>query len=375
MKLYLVRHGESIANKKGFEAGQKHDVSLSEKGFLQAKQTANYLKNKKIDIIYSSDLLRAKQTAKEIGKILKSKNKVSKKIAELDKGRYLKKSHGECMNYINRRAEKLGIEKSDVKLPGGESYNDCKGRVFSFLNKLKEDNKNAIIVAHSGVIRLILRELSEGKLKEQKPNNASVSEVSFICGKWKFGKVNYVGYLRKIKNVIYISGLPGSGKSTLIKKFEENGYKVYPELMKKFPIKRLPNPRSFETAKYIFEENVKRDKLIRKEKGLVVVDRHPVECLIIAKGLLRTKKEFLKIKKMYESYDFLDGRIVRLIINSKKSKNRYKSKKIEVVKDDMINDIYLAFEDYDKYLKANFKIRSRLASEKMFIKIKDELKL
>ena len=67
MKLILTRHGETVDNIKGILQGQ-NPGKLSENGIQQAKQLALRLKNENIDAIYSSDLARAADTAKEIYK-------------------------------------------------------------------------------------------------------------------------------------------------------------------------------------------------------------------------------------------------------------------------------------------------------------------
>jgi len=66
MILYLVRHGESLANKNLFH--HKPETPLSKKGVEQAKIVTERLKNIKVDFVYSSPLKRAKQTAEIISK-------------------------------------------------------------------------------------------------------------------------------------------------------------------------------------------------------------------------------------------------------------------------------------------------------------------
>ena len=58
----MVRHGESEGNAQGFFAGQS-DIQLTERGVEQAERTAEYLRERKIDRIYASDLIRAMRTA------------------------------------------------------------------------------------------------------------------------------------------------------------------------------------------------------------------------------------------------------------------------------------------------------------------------
>jgi len=67
MKLILTRHGETLENKEGILQGHLQG-RLSELGKDQARKLAFRLKNEKIDFIYSSDLARAADTAREIAK-------------------------------------------------------------------------------------------------------------------------------------------------------------------------------------------------------------------------------------------------------------------------------------------------------------------
>ncbi len=65
MKVFFVRHGETVANTEGVAAGGTIDTPLTEKGKEQARVTASLLNNRKVypDVILSSTLSRAKDTA------------------------------------------------------------------------------------------------------------------------------------------------------------------------------------------------------------------------------------------------------------------------------------------------------------------------
>ncbi len=67
MKLILTRHGLTIENTEGRVQGQLHGT-LNEKGAEQAQKLGHRFKEEPFDIIYSSDLKRAADTAKEIHK-------------------------------------------------------------------------------------------------------------------------------------------------------------------------------------------------------------------------------------------------------------------------------------------------------------------
>jgi len=68
-KLYLVRHGQSAGNAEGRFGGHSA-TPLSELGLQQARLAAQTLAKEKIDAIYTSDLLRAVQTAEPLAELL-----------------------------------------------------------------------------------------------------------------------------------------------------------------------------------------------------------------------------------------------------------------------------------------------------------------
>lgn len=82
----LVRYGESVANGKGFFAGQL-DIPLSDKGRQQANCVADYIAKKyQVDRIYSSDLSRAYDTAKPIAERVGLMLKSEKMLREICSG-------------------------------------------------------------------------------------------------------------------------------------------------------------------------------------------------------------------------------------------------------------------------------------------------
>lgn len=150
MKLYLVRHGESTLNGKDIYQGQ-YDSDLSQLGFKQAEAISERLKEYKFDVIYSSDLQRAKKTAESIAKYHKKiKLIIDKKLRE--------RSHGELDGkpkddfYTSK-----DIHNIYVKPPMGEDFLDIKIRVEEFLKEILESKyENVLIVSHGGTMKSIL---------------------------------------------------------------------------------------------------------------------------------------------------------------------------------------------------------------------------
>ena len=65
--LIMIRHGYSKSN-KAFRFTGHLNIGLDERGKAQAEKLGEYFKNHKIDKLYSSDLIRAYDTAKPISK-------------------------------------------------------------------------------------------------------------------------------------------------------------------------------------------------------------------------------------------------------------------------------------------------------------------
>ena len=151
MKIYTVRHGQTEWNKKGLYQG-KTDVPLNEEGKKQATLVKEKLKDKKIDLIISSPLKRAKETAEIIsdGKI---KIITDSLIVERGLGEY----EGSPVNDNGYSANFYCNYKLNSDEKGVESVRNLLDRAQLFLDKIKQeyDNKNILIVSHGATIRAI----------------------------------------------------------------------------------------------------------------------------------------------------------------------------------------------------------------------------
>ncbi len=87
MKLILTRHGETIENVNKILQGW-NDTNLNKNGIQQAKQLAKRLKDINIDLIYSSDLKRAFNTAQEISKFHNCPLIKDKRMREINFGEW-----------------------------------------------------------------------------------------------------------------------------------------------------------------------------------------------------------------------------------------------------------------------------------------------
>lgn len=149
MSIYYVRHGETDYNKAYLIQGSI-DAPLNEKGKEQAHQIALKLKDIKLDAIYCSPLLRARQTAEAINAFFGLPIVIAPELHEQRYGELEGKSRKEEA-YLRQRP------RIACRYPKGESYLDVAARVFPFLDRLKDEAKksNVLIVAHGGISRIV----------------------------------------------------------------------------------------------------------------------------------------------------------------------------------------------------------------------------
>ncbi len=163
--LYLLRHGESKYNAKGLWTGLT-DISMNSKGFEESRQAANKLKNVKIDLAYTSNLKRSKETLEEIKKTLGLTSLIAienQALDERDYGIFTGKNKWKIEKEVGEERFKKIRRGWDVPIPDGETLKDVYNRVVPYyqneiLPKLKE-GKNVLIVAHGNSLRALAKYL------------------------------------------------------------------------------------------------------------------------------------------------------------------------------------------------------------------------
>ncbi|MFA5173234.1 MAG: class I tRNA ligase family protein [Candidatus Paceibacterota bacterium] len=162
---FAIRHGEALSNKNKFNSSwpEKTANSLTKKGRLQVEKSAEKLKKLNIDIIFSSDLKRAKETAEIIKKSLKIKTLIfDRRLRETDFGELNEKSASSYKKLFSSFKEKY--EQSPAN---GENLNQVRKRIMKALKEIdkKYDGKNILIVGHEDPLRVLAESLSGNNLK------------------------------------------------------------------------------------------------------------------------------------------------------------------------------------------------------------------
>ena len=156
-KIYLVRHGETDWNRQLRYQGQR-DIPLNEEGNRQAMCVADYLAGENIEMVYSSPLSRARETATLIGEKHGLKLSVEHSLLEIDFGEWEGRKYNELKQEEQNMAERWFFSPDTINIPGGEPYSVFKDRVLAGYEGIRkiDQNKNIAFVTHAGVIRIII---------------------------------------------------------------------------------------------------------------------------------------------------------------------------------------------------------------------------
>lgn len=172
--IYLIRHGETDWNAKRIVQGQT-DNSLNKTGELQAKELAKRLKNIHFDVVFSSDLLRAKRTAEIIAQEKKLAVQTTKLLRERSFGKFEGKPAAMLLTW--RKAIRNGIkaltdEEKEILIKEDPQIESDESLISRFLTFLREvavgyPGKNILLVSHGGLMRIFLIRMGFFKGEEE----------------------------------------------------------------------------------------------------------------------------------------------------------------------------------------------------------------
>lgn len=182
---FLMRHGYSEKNKQGVFAGsypEKIEYNLLPKGAKQAEASAKKLKKENIDIILTSPIKRAQQTADIIGKITGVKPQVDKQLLETDHGvleeagTSSRREMFPDMSLLFETCPKNGETMTAVRKRMTNAIKDC---------EKKYKGKKIVLVSHGDPIWLLGTGLSGCTIKESVEQRGITSDSYLQTGSYK----------------------------------------------------------------------------------------------------------------------------------------------------------------------------------------------
>ena len=170
---YLLRHGDSERQKLHIVSSWPENIPLhlTAKGKKHIKEVAKKLKERNIDIIFSSDLLRTKETAEIVAKELGAEIILDKRLRENDTGVHNGKTIEEAGAYFRKEGE-TPIEhytRRFTRAPAkGETWVDVQARIQSFIADTEKQyaGKKVLVVSH-GLPLMLFEGLMEGWSREE----------------------------------------------------------------------------------------------------------------------------------------------------------------------------------------------------------------
>ena len=200
-KLILVRHVVTDDNEHAKLSGHI-DSKVSEQGKIQIEKLTDYLKNEKIDKIYTTTSSRTKETVKLLAQINKIDIQESEALKEINFGDFEGKDFKEIQKNYPDEFNKMISQGYEYKYPNGESLIECYERVSKEIKLILEYNgkdSTILVCSHAGTIRNILTCLISDTFEYHwnfKIDNASVSIVEVDNGFAVIDRLNDTSFLK-----------------------------------------------------------------------------------------------------------------------------------------------------------------------------------
>ena len=157
-EIILIRHGETVWNSQQRMQGHSNS-DLSSVGQAQIQALGQWMKNVPFDHIYSSDSLRAKQTAEAITQFSGHELKIDLRLREKNLGVFegltseeARERHPEVFRLFKTAGSKYVIDE-------GESTQQLQDRALEIVDeiRIKHPEERVLLVTHGGFIRVVMK--------------------------------------------------------------------------------------------------------------------------------------------------------------------------------------------------------------------------
>ncbi|MCI8454447.1 MAG: histidine phosphatase family protein [Lachnospiraceae bacterium] len=179
MKILLIRHGRQNSPLCNV------DVPLHEAGRRQAGLLGRRLEMLSVEALYSSDLLRAVETAEIVNERLQIPHHIRSGLREISFGELEGLSDAAIADKFEEFLRERGKMERDISYPGGESAADVVKRALPVMEEILESGLETVaVVTHGGVIRSLLcqylgMELSRVPLMASHLENCGITELLY----------------------------------------------------------------------------------------------------------------------------------------------------------------------------------------------------
>ena len=183
-EIILIRHGETEWNSQQRMQGHSNS-DLSSVGQAQIQALGQWMKNVPFDHIYSSDSLRAKQTAEAITQFSGHELKIDLRLREKNLGVFegltseeARERHPEVFRLFKTAGSKYVIDE-------GESTQQLQDRALEIVNeiRIKHPEERVLLVTHGGFIRVVMKHSLGLSLETPTRFSGCLIRISFTISK------------------------------------------------------------------------------------------------------------------------------------------------------------------------------------------------
>ncbi len=199
MELIIIRHGETEWNRLERCQGIS-DIPLNDTGREQARRLADSLKTEELSAIFSSDLVRARETAETIANLHSLSVSFDHNLREMDQGEF------EGLEFTRIRKDYSGVLKKwtndpeNLRIPGGETLLEVQNRAWDAFHEIysKHAGDRVLMVSHNLTIISLLCKFSGKSLSSFREFNVRETSKSIVICKesdYTISLLNDIGHL------------------------------------------------------------------------------------------------------------------------------------------------------------------------------------
>jgi probable phosphoglycerate mutase len=188
-RLCIVRHGETAWNAEHRVQGQL-DVPLNAVGHAQALAASKVLSREKFDVIYSSDLSRARQTAAPTAELLSMEVATDPALRERHYGIFERLTYAEVKEKFPEDYARFHAREPDYDFRTGESLKNFSARSIAVISKIADANKDrsVLVFTHGGVLDYVYRFITGLSLSAEREfgiPNAGLNRIEVTPAGWQ----------------------------------------------------------------------------------------------------------------------------------------------------------------------------------------------
>ena len=200
MRLLLIRHGETDWNATLKYQGHA-DIPLNDQGCEQARKVGARVARYGATALYTSDILRAAQTAAVVGEITGLTPRPMPNLREIDVGKWEGLTPEELYRRFPEHMDAFDRDPARTVRLGGESYAQLQERALVALNAIHAAHPGdelVLAVSHGGTIRALLCHiigLDLGRFGRLWLDNGSLTELRHGAHGWRLVRLNDAAHM------------------------------------------------------------------------------------------------------------------------------------------------------------------------------------